>query len=106
MAVSDVGGRVAWRRSVRVKLFALVGLGVLVGVIASLVGLAGLTSVNSNVVTLDRRVAQPLMRSRDCGTPKATAVSTSRPTFRRCRPRTGQRSPKTWQHPISPWRRP
>lgn len=30
------------------------------GVIASLVGLAGLSSVNSNVVTLDRRVTQPL----------------------------------------------
>ena len=52
--------QVAWWRSVRVKLFGLVGLGVLVSVVASLVGLLGVTSVNANVVTLDQHVAKPL----------------------------------------------
>jgi methyl-accepting chemotaxis protein len=54
------GSRVAPHRSVRIKLFALVGLGVFASLLASLVGLARLTSVNDSVITLDQHVAKPL----------------------------------------------
>jgi len=52
--------RIPRLQSLRVKLFALVGLGVLVSAIASGVGLFGLSSVNGSVMTLDQHVVRPL----------------------------------------------
>lgn len=46
--------------SVRVKLFALVSLGVLVSLVVAGVGLSGLASINANVVAIDKNVARPL----------------------------------------------
>src|SRR4051794_27857137 len=46
--------------SVRVKLFALVGLGVLLSLVVAGVGLRGMSSINGNVVDLDEHVARPL----------------------------------------------
>jgi len=46
--------------SVRVKLLALAGIGVLAALAASAVGLAGLVQTNNAIVTLDQRVARPL----------------------------------------------
>src|SRR5215470_12276351 len=51
---------VPWRRSLRVKLLALAGVGVLVSVVASLVGLGGLSAVNGAAVMLDQHAVKPL----------------------------------------------
>jgi methyl-accepting chemotaxis protein len=52
--------RMPWWQSLRVKLFALAALGIVASLSASGVGLAGLASVNGNVVTLDNHVVKPL----------------------------------------------
>ena len=58
--VGTVGTDVAWHRSVRTQLYGVVALGVVATLLASMVGLSGLASVNGNVRTLDRHVARSL----------------------------------------------
>jgi len=58
--MANASGQVSRRHSLRVRLFSLVGLGVMVSAIASGVGLYGLSSVNGSVVTLDQHVVKPL----------------------------------------------
>jgi len=54
---SDRAGRSA---SVRLKLLALAGVGVVTTMVAGIVGVAGLSSMNADVVTLDQHAARPL----------------------------------------------
>ena len=60
MAGQGVVVEVPWRRSLRVKLLALAGVGVLVSVVASTVGLSGLSAVNGQAVMLDKHAVKPL----------------------------------------------
>ena len=60
MSQAMSSGRIRRGSSVRLKLLALSGVGVLAAVVASVVGLAGLAALNANVVTMDQRVARPL----------------------------------------------
>jgi methyl-accepting chemotaxis protein len=46
--------------SVRMKLFCVTGVGLVTALVASAVGLVGLSSINADVVTLDSHVARPL----------------------------------------------
>ena len=60
MSVTPNRSVALWHRSVRVKLLGLVGVGVMTAVIASGVGLLGLSHVGDKAVALDDHGVKPL----------------------------------------------